>query len=134
MSIALVYNCPGSSHDAMNAKRGGLEEKLDALPMNFMLVSDTAFSVTHMKVHRILQYPKKDKNFEPRGVDSEIKSVRQCAEWGVGAIAKVCPRLDHLLVTNNFQRKRVVKCMLHFYQFRVHHIGRSQIATWVENK
>ena len=82
VSIALVYNCPGSGHDAMNAKRGGLEVKLDALPMNIMLVSDTAFSVTHMKLHRILQYPKKDKNLEPRGVDSEIKSVRQCAKCG----------------------------------------------------
>ncbi len=132
--IVAVYNCPGSSHDMMNSKRGLLEEKLGGLPEEFMLVSDTAFSVSHMNVDRILQYPKKDRHFDPRGVDTEVKSVRQCAEWGVGAIAKVCPRIDCLRLTNNFERRMYLKCIIHFYQFRTHHIGRSQIQTWANDE
>ncbi len=126
----IVYNCPGSSHDALNSKRGNLEEKLGALPEKFMLVSDTAFSATHMSTDRILQYPKKDKYYDPRGADTEVKSVRQCAEWGVGAVEKVCPRLQALNIRNNYKRGLFIKCMIHFYQFRTHHVGRSQIGTW----
>ncbi len=97
-----------------------------------MLVSDSAFSVAHMCTDRILQYPKKDKYFDPRGADSEVKSVRQCAEWGVGAVVKVCPRLQSLNITNNYKRKIFIKCMIHLYQFRTHHVGRSQIQTWAD--
>ena len=78
-----------------------------------MLVSDSAFSTSFLSSERILQYPKKDKYFDPRGVDSEVKSVRQCAEWGVGAMEKVCPRLNFLNMTNNFKRQMYLKCMIH---------------------
>ena len=56
-------------------------------------------------------------------------SVRQSAEWGMGAMQSMCGRLQHRLPANKHARRLLLDLATRFFNFRTRTCGFNQIRT-----
>ena len=104
------------------------------------VVSDTAFPVSNDMFGRILT-PLKEGEIEdaPRelwGILTELSaactSIRQGAEWGMGAVGKVYRILETKLPIDNLTRGRLLNILYRLYNFRVRSTGISQLKNYFD--
>lgn len=132
------HNCPGSWNDAETSR--GLQRKLrdesKTLP-EYGIVSDTAFPVSG-DLFRKISTPLKEGDihrFPPevrpaaRAVSNAITSIRQAAEWGMGAVQKPYKRLLLPLPYDKHLRARRLANLFRLYNLRVDRTGISQIRS-----
>jgi hypothetical protein len=86
--------------------------------------------------------PLKDGDLERSEVDtravlaalsSAITSMRQAAEWGMGAVEKPYRRLLEKLPFDQKKRGRRIRNMFRLYNFRVRSTGISQIRSYFDS-
>lgn len=102
------------------------------------VVADTAFPVSSACFSRIITPLKEGEiekvPFELRGFvlqrSAAITSLRQAAEWGMGAVEKVYRRLLLKLPYNQTVRHRRLNNIYRLYNFRVRRTGISQIRSF----
>lgn len=133
------HNYYGSWNDGEMSRR--FQEKLCREDINLPhhgVLSDSAFPVKGALMGRIMT-PLKSGDLEraPReirpqlvSISSAITSMRQSAEWGMGAVCKVYRLLNMPLQFD--QRRRHLRLMTihHLYNYRVRSTGISQIASY----
>ena len=97
--------------------------------------SDSAFPVSQEMFGRIIT-PLKDGDLERAHPDarpalirlsSSITSMRQAAEWGMGAVSKVYHILESKLSYDQKRRGRLLTVLHKLYNYRVRTTGISQI-------
>lgn len=102
------------------------------------VLADTAFPVCRGLENRI-QTPLKDGDLEriphDRRREAEIRSdaitsMRQSAEWGMGAVEKVYRRLELKLPWDQKVRGRRISNLYRLYNYRVRNTGISQIRSY----
>jgi hypothetical protein len=102
------------------------------------VLSDSAFPVSGAMFGKIMT-PMKDGELERAHPDarpaliqlsSAITTMRQSAEWGMGAVEKPYPRiLEPLPFDQNIRGKRI-KILFLLYNYRVRRTGISQIRSY----
>ena len=132
-------NCPGSWNDGEMSRDFQLKLIDDqyCLPDHGVL-SDSAFPVSGRMTGRIMT-PLKDGELEKAPVDLQpgiaamsnaITSLRQAAEWGMGAVSKVYRQLLLPLPFDQVRRALRLKTIHLLYNFRVRTTGISQIRSY----
>lgn len=137
------HNCPGSWNDGETSRR--FQQKIireDINLPNHGVLSDSAFPVKDLMFGRIMT-PLKDNDLEKAHPDARpalarigkaITSMRQSAEWGMGAVEKVYRRLLERLPFDQKRRALRLKCIHHLYNYRVRTTGISQIKTYFDTQ
>jgi hypothetical protein len=106
------------------------------------VLSDSAFPVSKDMFKRIMT-PCKDGDVEKshpaaRGglllMSNAICSMRQSAEWGMGAVSKVYRILLGKLSFNQAKRGRLLKVTAMLYNYRVRTTGISQIRSYFNSR
>ena len=132
------HNFVGSWNDGETSRK--LQEKLMREDINAPghgILTDTAFPCVNRLLGRIMT-PAKEGEIEKaprrlRGImarlSAAITSVRQAAEWGMGAVEKVYQRLAKPLTFDPTVRARRLDIMFRLYNFRVRTTGVSQIRS-----
>ncbi len=140
MSGAIVYvkhNCPGSWNDS-DMSLGFYRMMLsDASDQTLGVCADTAFPVTGDMEKRIMTPLKTgDLGRNPEHLhdaltvmSANITSLRQGAEWGMGALDKSWPRLTMKLPFDPDLRAIRLEVLFLLYNFRVRTTGVNQIYT-----
>lgn len=132
-------NAPGSWHDARLGLYSGLFQRLrDLIPIGFNLVADSAFPRTDANSicpGKIIRCRKIDEeppeNPKQLRIESQAKSARQSAEWGMGSVQGVWHRLHSGELDDNMRQHRriiLVTCF-RLFNFRTRTIGLNQIQT-----
>jgi hypothetical protein len=133
------HNIVGSWNDG-DTSRKFQEKLLDEninLP-NHGVLSDSAFPVRKGLEGKILT-PLKDGDLERQPIhlqvviqacSNAITSMRQSAEWGMGAVEKVYRRLLNKLPFDQDVRARRLDVIYRLYNFRVRMTGISQIRSY----
>jgi len=133
------HNCPGSWNDGETSRQ--FQQKLCNNDKNLPghgVLSDSAFPVSDHMFGKIIT-PLKENDLEraPPGtvrilsaVSNAITSMRQAAEWGMGAVEKVYRRLLQRLPYNQKRRSLRIKNLFKLYNFRVRTTKISQIRTY----
>ncbi|KAI9914455.1 hypothetical protein PsorP6_007175 [Peronosclerospora sorghi] len=86
--------------------------------------------VTPLKDGKLLRAVSQGANeTEVERVNSAITSIRQAAEWGMGAVDRVFRQLLGLLPFDPVVRRRRLVNLHHLYNLRVRTISTSQIRT-----
>ena len=105
------------------------------------VLSDSAFPVSGDLFGKIVT-PLKDGDLERSEVgtravlaalSSAITSMRQAAEWGMGAVEKPYRRLLEKLPFDQKKRGRRMRNMFRLYNFRVRSTGISQIRSYFDS-
>ena len=134
------HNVVGSWNDGDISR--GFQEKLSDPIRNVEghgVLSDSAFPVQGDNFRRIMTPMKEgdsDKIIDPitrayaERLNSAITSLRQPAEWGMGAVEKVYRRLLLPLPFNQIIRGRRLRNIYMLYNFRVRTVGISQIKNY----
>ena len=65
-------------------------------------------------------------------LSTAITSVRQCAEWGMGAVEKVYRRLLERMPYDQKKRALRINTLFHLYNYRVRSTGVSQIKSYFD--
>ena len=137
--VWMCHNNPGSWNDG-ETSRGFVENLLNTTKcpdQQMGVLTDSAFSVSGPLFGRI-ETPLKTGDFEriPRALQTAalaksnaICSIRQAAEWGMGASEKVFGRLKMPLPFNPNLRALRLYNIHKLYNFRVRTTGISQIRT-----
>lgn len=101
------------------------------------VLSDSAFPVSGRLFNKIIT-PLKDNeldalpphlHFDAVRMHNAIISIRQAAEWGMGAVLKPYKRLELPLPYNPFERAKRLEGIHRLYNLRVERTGISQIKT-----
>lgn len=101
------------------------------------IVSDTAFPcgeelqgriVSPLKENELELYPEEEQ-FAAQAVSNAITSIRQAAEWGMGAVEKPFRRLTMPLPYDPHKRGLRISNIFHLYNLRVRKSGISQIRS-----
>jgi hypothetical protein len=136
------HNCPGSWNDGETSRR--FQEKLSRHYINLPghgVLSDSAFPVRGAMFGRIVT-PLKENDlaralpaarFALAALSNAITSLRQSAEWGMGAVEKVYRRLLERLPYNPSRRALRLKTIFHLYNFRVRTTNISQIRSYFDS-
>ena len=136
------HNCPGSWNDGETSKQ--FQNKLCRDDLNLEghgVLSDSAFPVSGDLFGKIVT-PLKDGDLERSEVgtramlaalSSAITSMRQAAEWGMGAVEKPYRRLLEKLPFDQKKRGRRIRNMFRLYNFRVRSTGISQIRSYFDS-
>jgi hypothetical protein len=102
------------------------------------VLADSAFPVAGRMFNKIIT-PLKDGELEKTPVElvpallimsAAITSMRQSAEWGMGAVGKVYRQLNNHLPFDQEVRGRRLSNMFRLYNFRVRRTGISQIRNY----
>jgi hypothetical protein len=105
---------------------------------NHGVVSDTAFPVTNEMVGKIMT-PLKEGDIEKAPqhlraillkISGACTSIRQGAEWGMGAVPKVYRILERKLPHDCIKRGLLLNVLYKLYNFRVRTTGISQIRNY----
>ncbi|EPZ35469.1 hypothetical protein ROZALSC1DRAFT_28416 [Rozella allomycis CSF55] len=131
------HNCPGSWNDGDTSR--ALQNKLSdprfSPDPNMGILSDSAFPVLGAVKGKIVT-PLKDGDLgrihpscrsAATAMSNAITSLRQAAEWGMGAIEKPFERLLMKLPSNKFRRSIRLSNIFRLYNIRVRRTGISQI-------
>lgn len=133
------HNCPGSWNDGETSRQ--FREKLldeNKTLQDYGVLSDSAFPVSGAMYNRIVT-PLKNGDLERalrRGgvaestliaINNAVTSIRQAAEWGMGAVEKPFRRLLLPLPFERFVRQRRLGNIHRLYNFRVRRTNISQI-------
>ncbi|KAF0728094.1 hypothetical protein Ae201684_013924 [Aphanomyces euteiches] len=130
------HNCPGSWNDGEMSRR--LQEILSdpwRTGAGMKIASDSAFPVSGRCAGRIIT-PLKEGDLERhphdcrlgmKAMSDSITSLRQAAEWGMGAVGKVYRQLLLPLPYNPAVRAMRLNSIFKLYNFRVRRTGISQI-------
>ncbi len=133
-----TLNWPGSWSDAALARQ--LYDILLQLPEGFCIAADSAFTRADM-ASRIIRPLKSDElaryanSVSVKQFVAAVKrhrlalSIRQSAEWGMGALQQVCGRLQHRLSAQSSVRRQLLELCVHYYNFRTRTVGLNQIRT-----
>jgi hypothetical protein len=133
------HNCPGSWNDGDVSFK--LQEKLQdprAVFEGGRVCADSAFPVSSGLQGKLIT-PLKDGDLErwPAScrlgltiMSNAITSLRQCAEWGMGAVDKVYRILQLRLPVDEVIRARRLENIFRLYNFRVRRTGISEIRTF----
>lgn len=133
------HNCPGSWNDGETSRQ--FQEKLcnpDMTLPEYGVLSDSAFPVSGALKGKILT-PLKDGDLDRAlpatrpalvALGNAITSMRQSAEWGMGAVEKVYRRLLEKLPFNPVLRARRIQTLFLLYNFRVTTTNISQIKSY----
>ena len=136
------HNCPGSWNDGETSKQ--FQSRLCRDDLNLEghgVLSDSAFPVSGDLFGKIVT-PLKDGDLERSEVgtramlaalSSAITSMRQAAEWGMGAVEKPYRRLLEKLPFDQKKRGRRMRNMFRLYNFRVRSTGISQIRSYFDS-
>ena len=136
---ATKLNCFGSFNDGEMSR--AFREKLSDSRRNVEghgVLSDSSFPVSKEMFGRIIT-PLKDGDFEIAHRDarpslirfsSAITSMRQSAEWGMGAVSKVYRILLLKLTHDKKRRGRLLTVTHKLYNYRVRTTGISQIKNY----
>ncbi len=113
---------------------------LKELPEGFSIAADSAFTRADM-ASRIIR-PLKSDEMERAGRTVSVRqfvaavkrhrlalSIRQSAEWGMGALQQMCGRLRHRLSGDAKVRRELLALCCHYYNYRTHTVGLNQIRT-----
>jgi hypothetical protein len=133
------HNVVGSWNDGEISRpfQAKLQDPVINLPDHGVL-SDSAFPVSGGMFGRIMT-PMKEGDLErahPRARlalvlrSTAITSMRQAAEWGMGAVEKVYRQLLLPLPFNSVKRGRRINILYRLYNFRVRTTGISQIRSF----
>lgn len=137
--VWMKVNCPGSWNDGDMSRE--FQDKL-ADPRYTLdghgVLADSAFPVSG-SMHTKIMTPMKDGEWERAAphlqaglaiMNAVITSMRQSAEWGMGAVSKVYRRLLMRLPFNQEVRARRLYNLHHLYNYRVRRTGISQIRSY----
>jgi hypothetical protein len=136
--IWCTINFPGSWADGELAKR--LYSLLETVPPGFFIAADCAFNRADM-AGKIIRPLKSDEltryadSVSVRAFVAHVKrhrlalSIRQGAEWGMGAMQGMCGRLRHRLSSNSAVRRELLELCSHYFNFRTRTVGLNQIST-----
>jgi hypothetical protein len=119
--IFTVFNAPGSVHDSTLAEWGCLYELLDYTynRNGGQCVMDSAFAQKNNPA--IIKSAQSDINANSAIeilVLKEATSLRQSAEWGMGALQNSFPRItDKIRFEQTGKRVMLLECMILFYNF-----------------
>lgn len=129
--VFAAVNFPGSWHDSRVAQLSGLQELLTKhCSDSEFIVGDSAFPLSkHIqrssKCRDVVgKSPAKDAIF-----DSQLTSMRQCAEWGMRGFESAFPRLKSRLTNDLTFRRHLLETAVLLYNLRTRMVGLSQIAT-----
>ena len=136
---ACYYNVPGCSHDSTVADWGCLYEKLEKVyeETGLKFVIDSAFCTTNIPF--LIKSSQDDltadagiMTFQEQVDDIARKldamSMRQSAEWGMGAVQSSFPRLKDTLPYEEYgERKRIMTSLLLLFNLRARLVGINQI-------
>ena len=130
------HNCPGSWNDGEMCFElcQKLSDPTKTLP-NHGLCADTAFPVGHALYQHIVSPLKEGEleKIEPclqpnaSAVSTQITSLRQACEWGMGSIQKPFKRLTVKLPFRDAVRERRLKNIFMLWNVRVRDTGIAQI-------
>jgi len=138
------HNVVGSWNDGDMSR--GFQAKIareDINVDNHGVLSDSAFPVSGDCFRRIitpLKENEEDKIADPVArrmalkMSAAITSMRQPAEWGMGAVEKVYRRLLLSLPFDQNRRGRRLRTIYLLYNFRVRTTGISQIKNYFQNE
>lgn len=132
------HNAPGSWNDSETSAT--LMEKLldeSITDQDLGIVSDTAFVCSNQMANRVVSPLKEEEieRFPPAQraaaatISSAITSLRQSAEWGMGAVEKPFRRLQVPLPLDKMLRGRRLINIFRLFNFRVRRTQISQIRT-----
>jgi hypothetical protein len=136
------HNCPGSWNDGEMSR--AFQEKIARDDINLPdhgVLADSAFPVSGRCYKRIIT-PCKEGEIESSSPDvipalalmsNAITSMRQSAEWGMGAVSKVYRQLTNKLPFNPTTRRILLENIYRLYNFRVRRTGISQIRNYFYN-
>jgi DDE superfamily endonuclease len=129
--IAAVLNAPGSLHDSTLAEWGGIYAELEDMynRSGGKCCVDSAFSTVN---NRYLVKSSENYGNAVNALDmlrmEQATSLRQAAEWGMGAIQSSFPRLkDRIRYENNGERGVVLSLVPLLYNYRLAKVGLNQI-------
>jgi hypothetical protein len=134
------HNVVGSWNDGDMSR--GFQDKIsnpDINVANHGVLSDSAFPVRGDNFRRImtpLKDGEEDKIADPRiravvlRLNAAITSMRQPAEWGMGAAEKTYRRLQLPLPFDQAKRGRRLRIIYMLYNYRVRTVGISQILNY----
>lgn len=135
-------NYYGSWNDSEMSR--GLQNKLvdeDIMEPRHGILTDSAFPVSGDLFQRIMT-PCKEGDIErshPQArlalmkLSSAITSMRQSAEWGMGAVSKVYRILNRKLMWDSSRRGRLLYVLHKLYNYRVRTTGISQIKNYFDS-
>jgi hypothetical protein len=137
--VGVTLNCPGSYHDAEVCTLGGLYDKLEETYMlcNGKCVMDSAFSSRGKPyVIKSAQNRRNQRNNNNRNLNLDYErnkqatSLRQSAEWGMGALQGTFQRLRVSMKYEEFQERRfILETTVLLYNWRVNTVGLNQIRS-----
>ena len=96
---ACYINAPGTCHDSLLAKMGGVYEKVDQMfaAMGGKIIVNSAFARTKHRASLVKSY---QSNVDRQGrfqqspaLNKDATSVRQLSEWGMRAFQSAFPRV-----------------------------------------
>jgi hypothetical protein len=129
---ACVLDCPGCCHDSEVAIIGNLYETLQTVyeRNGGMVVMDSAFNKTAYEyIIKSGQRVRHELGPEQALIDRQATSARQFAEWGMRALQGSFPRLkNRFIYEERGERKHMLKCIVHLYNFRARRVGLNQIT------
>jgi hypothetical protein len=132
------HNFVGSWNDGDTSRL--FQEKLRNIEKNlpgYGVVADSAFPVSGV-MYNLIVTPLKEGDLDrmcaedrvaAQAVSNAITSIRQAAEWGMGAVEKPFRRLKMPLPYNPVIRQKRILNIHHLYNLRVRTTGISQIRT-----
>ena len=133
------HNCPGSWNDGETSRKFQIKLARDDINLEgHGVLSDSAFPVSGEMFGKIVT-PLKENDLErahPQArpmlarLSAAITSMRQSAEWGMGAPEKVYRRLLERMPYDQKKRALRIDTLFHLYNFRVRTTGVSQIRTY----
>jgi len=129
--IHAVINAPGSLHDSSLATWGGLYDTLEEVHSRTggKCCVDSAFA-TNEAPHLIKSAQSPTGREDARGILQlqQATSLRQAAEWGMGAIQSAFPKMkDRIKIEENGERRVVLHLLPLLYNCRLEHVGLNQI-------
>jgi DDE superfamily endonuclease len=129
--ISAVLNAPGSLHDSTLAEWGGIYDELAAMynRTGGKCCVDSAFSTVN---NRYLVKSSENYGLAANGIEmlrmQQATSLRQAAEWGMGAIQGAFPRLkDRIHYEENGERGVFLSLVPLLYNYRLAKVGLNQI-------
>jgi hypothetical protein len=139
--ICCVLNVPGSVHDSTMALWGGVYDQLESAFERHggQCCVDSAFSSTNVPYLIKSAQDLTECNAFDRLERSQATSLRQAAEWGMGAIQSSMPRLKDRIPYEaedivESERSIVLRLMPLLYNFRLEFVGLNQLRnTYVPN-
>jgi hypothetical protein len=98
---AAIYNLPGTVHDARAAMSLQIEQKMQHLPINFVIAGDTAFAFTNRVVRNLNEVELSNlspiERFQAENSLQLFKKLRLPAEWGIGLLTRTWQALSKIM-------------------------------------